>query len=306
MLLKIENLEVKAKNVILLDNIDLEINHGEIVGVIGESGSGKSLLAKSLLGLNSSNLIVDFSLYNYEDKNYSYEGIKFLRGKHIAMIFQNPHTALDPSAKVKNQLKNSLLLNNKNDSKEIKNKSIELLKEMGIKDAERCLNLYPHQLSGGMAQRILIALMLAREPSLLIADEPTTALDPLVQDQILNLLKSIVKKRKMGLLLISHDLRVIKKYTDKTIVMYSSQIVEKIETQKILNHAKHPYTKELISIIPSENIEYKEHLKTIKGRILAANEYIIGCRFFNRCLLAESKCSNQVPKLKDSTYRCHF
>lgn len=304
MLLKIEELKVKNEDIILLDNIDLEVNHGEIIGIIGESGSGKSLLAKTLLALNSKNLVTSFRSYNYEDKSYSYDEIKLLRGKHIAMIFQNPHTALDPSANVKSQLKNAMLLNN--NSENIKYKSIELLNEMGIKDAERCLQLYPHQLSGGMAQRILIALMLAREPSLLIADEPTTALDPLVQEQILNLLKAIVKKRKMGLILISHDLRVIKKYADKTIVMYSSQVVEKIETQKILDHAKHPYTRELISLIPSENIKYKENLRTIKGRILAANEYVMGCRFSNRCLLVEEKCNTKVPELKDSTYRCHF
>ena len=257
-LLKINNLSVSFnvdnKIINAVKNISLNIKKGEALGIVGESGSGKSVTALSILKLlpypkafHPSGKIF------YDDKNIlksNEKELQKIRGNNISMIFQEPMTSLNPLHTIKKQITEVLFLHKKLSKKKAENKTIELLNLVGFSDGKNRLDDYPHQLSGGQKQRVMIAMALANEPDLLIADEPTTALDVTIQAQILNLLKDLQTKLKMSLIIITHDLTIVKNITDRVIVMTDGKIVESGKTKLIFSKPKHTYTKKLLSSDP--------------------------------------------------------
>ena len=257
--LKIKNLSVdypmRKETVNAAKNVNIEVNKGEILGLVGESGSGKSTVGNAIINLIdepgkvSSGSVILGDLNIHEDRN----NIIRYRGKKIGLIFQDPQTSLNPILTIGEQLIETILTHLNLTKEEAKNKSIDLLKEVGIKDAEIRFNNYPHQFSGGMRQRVVISLALCCEPELLIADEPTTALDVSIQSQILDLIKRLTKERNLAVILITHDMGVIAETTDRVAVMKSGNLVEIGETQEILTKPKETYTKSLISSVPPTN-----------------------------------------------------
>lgn len=252
-LLKIEDLTIQArdykKNVTLVDGVSFEIKQGETLGLVGESGSGKSMTALSIAGLLKKNTSITEGsvMFGGQDlTRISRKDLRRLCGRAIGFVFQEPMTALNPMFKIGYQIGEPLRKHLKMTKEEARLRSIELLKDVGIKDAEIVLNCYPHQFSGGMRQRVLIAMAIACEPKLLIADEPTTALDVITQAQILKLLKRLIKDHNMALLIISHDLGVIAQLSERVLVMYGGQVVEEGERTCLIQNPKHPYTKRLL------------------------------------------------------------
>lgn len=225
------------------------------------------------------------------------------------MIFQEPMTALNPVFKIKNQIIEPIILHLNKNKKEAYLLAKELLQQVGIARADEILNSYPHQLSGGMRQRVMIAIAISCNPKVLIADEPTTALDVTIQAQILELLKKLQEETNMSIILVTHDLSVVSEFCDKVIVMYAGQIVEFGDLQQILNHPKHPYTKKLLRTIPRLN-ESVEYLEVIDGMVPSITQFNKNqCRFANRCEVRMESCNQQEPKLisrDGSQVRCHL
>ncbi|CQR46814.1 Oligopeptide transport ATP-binding protein OppD [Paraliobacillus sp. PM-2] len=276
-LLEVNNLDVSfkigKKTYPALEDITFKINENTIVGVVGESGSGKSLTAQSILGILPTNTEVEGSikLENDELINKSMKDWKKLRSNEVSLIFQEPMTSLNPLMKVGKQI-SEILKKHTNDSKEQRyKKTIKIMNEVGLKRSENLYHSYPHELSGGMRQRIVIAMAIINNPKLIIADEPTTALDVTIQAQILNLLKSIVKKRNGAMLFISHDWGVISQVCDYVLVMYAGQIVEQGLIENLLNNPQHPYTRGLIKAIPDFR-KRGEALYSIPLRVPALTE----------------------------------
>jgi len=301
--------ELVAKAV---DDVTFSVYPGETVAIVGESGSGKSITALSIMQLiNKPGRIVEGSIH-VKDKDLlslKPKQMTTIRGNHIGMIFQEPMTALNPVFTIGNQI-TEMIRKHKKVSKQIaEQKAIELLRIVGIPRPEEITKEYPHQLSGGMRQRVMIAMAISCEPELIIADEPTTALDVTIQAQILDLLLEMQKRYNMALLLITHDLGVVYEYTDKVIVMYGGQIVEQAPTKQLLSLTKHPYTKGLLSSLPKMN-EDVERLGTIKGTVPAAYNFPVGCRFSTRCPFVMEKCKQVNPELlqydTDHLVRCHL
>jgi len=306
-LLQIENLQthfhtangtVKAVN-----GVDFSINEGEVMALVGESGSGKSITGLSIIGLvpKPNGSIVGGKILFKEDNLVlkSKREYRKIQGEEIAMIFQNPLTAMDPSFKIGNQMMEIICYRQKLKKKEAKLEAIKLLQLVGIHEPERVLDSYPHALSGGMRQRVMIAMALSCKPKLLIADEPTTALDATIQKQILTLLKKINKELNTAILMITHDFGVVANLCDKVAVMYAGRIVESGSTQQILTKPKHPYTIGLIGAMPESNVieqhNKKNRLSSIKGSppdLLKLGE---GCSFYERCQLANEKCKKSYP-----------
>lgn len=302
----INNRVVKA-----VDEINLEIKKGEFVALVGESGCGKSLSALSILSLipPSSKILNGEIIYN--DKNLLALNIKELnriRGNEISMIFQEPMSALNPLMKVNKQIKQAIKAHKKDDLNS-KAKIYKMLNMVGLDDLDRVYNSYPHQLSGGMRQRVMIAQALINNPSLLIADEPTTALDVSVQNQILQVLKDMNEKLKNAVLFISHDLSLVKKFSDKIYVMYASMMVESSTTKDLINNPKHPYTKALLKSLPSvdKKGQVLDSITGIVPKLEDRNNNM--CPFAPRCEYAKEICFNEKPKLEkmgNSCLRCHF
>ncbi len=284
-----------------VDDISYTLNEKEILGVVGESGCGKSINAMSILNLiEKPGKIVSGSIkYNGEELvGISQEKLRKYRGNEISMIFQEPMTSLNPVFRVRDQIIEPLMLHTKMEKKEAYKKAVELLELVGIPRAEKVALDYPHQLSGGMRQRVMIAMALACEPKILIADEPTTALDVTIQAQILKLMTDLQEKTNTAIMLITHDLGVVAQMAHKVVVMYSGKIVEAAPVGKIFGNPKHPYTVGLLNSIPSLDQD-KERLETIEGVVPNPFELPSGCYFAPRCKHAMKKCWEKHP----DTYR---
>ncbi len=282
-------------------DVSFTVKEGEALGIVGESGCGKSVTAHAIMGLlPKENSKIERGSINFDghklNKMSDYEMGK-LRGNEIAMIFQDPMTSLNPVLTIGTQIREALFLHKKIDRKTADKKAVELLKLVGIPSAEKRLNDYPHQFSGGMRQRVMIAMALSCEPKLLIADEPTTALDVTVQAQIIDLLKQLKEKLHMAIILISHDLGVIANLCDKVAVMYAGQIIEQGSAGDVFYHADHPYTKGLLKSLPRLNDKKGEPLAVIDGQPPDLKQEINYCPFVSRCDNAMRICAEKMPEI---------
>ncbi|WDL97680.1 ABC transporter ATP-binding protein [Alicyclobacillus sp. ALC3] len=309
-LLEVRNLQAyipSSKGVIKpVDDVSFSIRKGEIVALVGESGSGKSVTSLSIMGLNASAIKYQAEssiLFEGQDLLKSREReLRKIRGNDIAMIFQDPMSSLNPVHSIGRQIAESLVLHKKINYVRAKKTALELLNKVGISDAERRLDDYPHQLSGGMRQRVMIATALACNPKLLIADEPTTALDVTIQAQILNLLRDLQKEFGISILLITHDLGVVAETADRVLVMYCGKIVEEGSVGDVFENPKHPYTKGLMESIPPLYGPSKESLNAISGVVPNPLELPKGCNFVTRCAFATDKCSEAAPSLQEEGF----
>ena len=306
--------DTEAGHITVLDHISFNIKKGETVGVVGESGCGKSVTSLSVMRLlpkPSGQIKNGEIIFEGQDiSKISPDEMRHIRGNKIAMIFQEPMTALNPVHKVGKQLGEAYELHFPEMSKaEIKKASIEMLEAVGISDCESRLGTYPHQLSGGIRQRVMIAIALACKPDLLIADEPTTALDVTIQAQILKLMKDMQKKFGMALMFITHDLGVIAEISDRVVVMYAGKIVEEAAVKDLFKNPKHPYTKGLLSSIPRLDNTPKSKLDIIEGMVPDLFSLPPGCNFENRCPYADDKCKKEEPiieRVKENHYTSCF
>lgn len=295
-----------------VDNISFSIYPGETVALVGESGSGKSITALSIMQLiNKPGRIVEgsISINGQEIVPLTTKQMTRIRGNDIAMIFQEPMTALNPVFTIGNQITEILEKHKKMNKKEARLKAINLLNTVGIARAEEIIKEYPHQLSGGMRQRVMIAMAISCDPHLLIADEPTTALDVTIQAQILDLMLEMKEKSHTALLLITHDIGVVSEYADRVMVMYGGQIVEQAATLELLKNTKHPYTQGLLESLPNLEDDV-DRLGTIKGTVPPAYDFPSGCRFSSRCPYVMDKCKQKAPQLEeietDHFVRCYL
>ncbi|MBB2479349.1 ABC transporter ATP-binding protein [Bacillus sp. APMAM] len=280
-----------------LSGVNLSIYPGQSVALVGESGCGKSVTSLSIMRLLKSNAKVEGQI-TFDGKGLLNLGVKEMRkirGHDISMIFQEPMTALNPVIRIGDQIGEPLLLHEKLTKRQIKTRVLELLKLVGIPRPDEIYKEYIHQLSGGMRQRVMIAMAMACKPKLIIADEPTTALDVTVQAQILDLLRNLQRENNMALLLITHDLGVVSEMCERAAVMYAGKIVEEADIDTLFENPQHPYTKGLIASIPKLEGE-RERLKTIPGNVPSLVNMPKGCRFAPRCEFAMEKCYQQEPQ----------
>jgi peptide/nickel transport system permease protein len=312
--LRVQNLSVELPLpngwTAVVDKVSFEVRAGETIGLVGESGCGKSLTALAVLGLipgggvvsNGSITLSDEELVGLSARNY-----RHIRGKEIAYISQEPMSSLDPSFTVGNQLRESIRTHEHLGAAECRTRAIELLAMVGLPKPERVAKRFPHQLSGGMAQRVVIARALAGRPRLLVADEPTTALDSTVQREILNLLLSIQRESGMAIILVTHDWGVVAQTCDRAVVMYAGQVVEQASVEQIFASPLHPYTAALIEADPHRAGKH-ERLNSIEGTVPEPQEWPKGCRFAERCSLREDKCEQSPIALRhvadDRVSRC--
>jgi len=302
-ILKIEQLKTYfytwAGIVKAVDGVDIDVNEGETLGLVGESGSGKSVTALSIIRIVPSpgkivNGKIVYKGENLVEKNE--KKLQDIRGKEIAYIFQDPATSLNPVFTIANQLMEVILRHQKISKKEALEKAIELFRLVEIPDPEIKIWNYPHQLSGGMKQRMAIARALASQPNLLLADEPTTNLDVTIQAQILELMKSLKKKLGMSMILITHDMGVVADIADRITVLYAGRVCETADTKTIFYNPKHPYTQALLTAVPSLALK-TEKLKVIPGSLPNLIEPPSGCRFHPRCEYAQQGCIEKIPDL---------
>lgn len=282
-----------------VDDISFDLYTGESIGIIGESGSGKSVTYLSIMGLVDPPGKIIGGEIDYLGENLlakSEKSMRKIRGNHIAMIYQDPMSTLNPRLKIGKQIDEAILIHNKIDKKSAKKKTLELLRAVGIADEEERYHSFPEQFSGGMRQRIVIAMALANKPKILIADEPTTALDVTIQAEILDLLKDLRNKYQMSIILNTHDLGVVAEMADRVIVMYCGKIMEKGSIEDVFKNPLNPYTVKLMECIPRMNIR-KKRLDTIEGYVPHPSEYGRGCRFVDRCDSALEKCKYKIPEL---------
>lgn len=310
-ILEINNLSVDFDGFKAVDGVDLSLGQGKILGIVGESGSGKSVTQLALMGLIPYPGIIEADKLVFKSQdllNMSKKKKRKITGRKIAMIFQEPMTSLNPCFTVEFQLTETLKIHEGGSKKQRRQRAIELLKQVGIPAAEERLKTFPHQLSGGISQRVMIAMAIACNPTLLIADEPTTALDVTIQAQILDLLIDLQKKNNMALILITHDMAVIAETVEDVVVMYAGQVVEKNSANNIFTSPRHPYTEALLGSLPERNVG-SERLPTIPGLVPGKYDRPTGCLFHPRCRFAKEKCSTTTPgitKEGDSAFRCHF
>ena len=313
-LLEIENLSVEfpSHSSVLhaVEGVSLSLDAGDVLGIVGESGSGKSVTMMALMGLVPYPGRVTASKMRFDGHDLlglSTKERSRLTGKDVAMIFQEPTTSLNPCFSVGFQLAETLRVHLGMDSKAAKRRSIELLEQVGISDPETRLKAYPHQLSGGMNQRVMIAMAIACNPKLLIADEPTTALDVTIQAQILDLLRSLQRERGMALVLITHNMGVVSDMAQRVAVMYAGQIMEQQPAQALFQRPRHPYTEALMAALP-ERSDGSARLATIPGMVPGLYDRPTGCLFAPRCSYAEDDCRSQRPGLVNglqAAVRCH-
>lgn len=317
-LLEVKNLQThfptRAGLVRSVNDVSFYIDEGELLGLVGESGCGKSITALSIMRLIANPGKIVGGSIKFKDEELTTardERMRAIRGNDIAMIFQDPMTSLNPVYTVGEQIAEALRLHRKLDKKAAWNAAIEAMKEVAIPDAARRANDYPHQLSGGMRQRIMIAMALACDPELLIADEPTTALDVTIQAQILELLNELRQTRKLAVLLITHDLGVVAEVADRVCVMYTGKIVEESSVDEIFADPKHPYTQGLLRSVPKMRAvgETKEtRLQTIEGTVPSPTNLPRGCHFAPRCQFRMEKCTiGEIPLFElenDVKVRC--
>jgi len=282
-----------------VDDVSFSLEKGETLGIVGESGCGKSVTALSIMRLipEPPGKIAGGEIY-FKGKNvlnFSEKEMQGLRGNDIGMIFQEPMTSLNPVFTCGDQIEEAVILHQKLSKEQAKEKALEMLNLVGIPAPEQRYNEYPHQLSGGMRQRIMIAMALCCNPEILIADEPTTALDVTVQAQILELIKKLQTDLGMGVIIITHDLGVIAEVSDKVSVMYASKVAEFGTADQIFYNSKHPYTIGLLNSIPKLTGKGQGKLATIEGSVPAPTNYPKGCHFCTRCTFAIEKCWNEEP-----------
>ena len=307
-LLEVKNLRTtfysKGCKIEAVRGTNLVVERGEILGIVGESGSGKSVMMKSILGIIPRSAKIDEGEIIFDGRRIdglSNNEKRKIKGKEIAMIFQDPMTALNPLKKIGQHIEEVLIRHKKMNKAQAKENAIKMLSMVGISSPEKRMNQYPHEFSGGMRQRVLIAMALSCSPKLLIADEPTTALDVTIQAQILDLLKELKGKTNMSVVLITHDLGVVASLCKRVIVMYAGMIMEEGLIDEIFYEPKHPYTKALLNSVPRVDEMEKERLKPIKGTAPALINPPKGCPFAERCEFAMEKCSIEVPKYRQFT-----
>ncbi|MBN9453775.1 MAG: ABC transporter ATP-binding protein [Bosea sp.] len=314
-LLEIENLSVEFPTsqgtLRAVDRIDLTLDEGEVLGVVGESGSGKSVTMLALMGLVGYPGRVRADKLRFDGRDLltmSARERRQLTGKDVAMIFQEPSTSLNPCFTIGFQLAETLRKHERMDGKAAKRRSIELLEQVGIPAPESRLKAFPHQMSGGMNQRVMIAMAIACNPRLLIADEPTTALDVTIQAQILDLLMSLQRERNMALVLITHNMGVVAETAQRIMVMYAGQIMEERKVDALFSNPQHPYSAALLAALP-ERSEHATRLATIPGMVPGLNDRPKGCLFSPRCAYATEHSRNIQPELRnwaDGRVRCHY
>ncbi len=296
-----------------VDDVSFEIKPGEILGIVGESGSGKSVTSFSLLKLVEPPGVVEAEQILFDGKDLTKAGEKEMtkiRGKDISMVFQDPMTSLNPLYTIQKQMEEVLILHEPGMSKaQRKERCIELLSAVGIPNPKERLREYPNQFSGGMRQRVIIAIALATNPKLLIADEPTTALDVTIQEQILKLMKKLVRENHTALILITHDLAVVSRMVDKINVMYCGKLVETGTTEDVIKRNAHPYTEGLLNSIP-KLYEDRERLDFIPGMVPNMFDLPAGCYFAPRCKYCQEICRSQQPQMREIApghkAACHF
>ena len=284
-----------------VDGVSVSLQAGEILAIVGESGSGKSVTALTIMGLTRSPNVRFSGSIDYKGTdlmNASDDEFRKVRGAEIAMIFQDPMTSLNPVLKVGDQIAEQVLAHEDLPSEEARERAIEMLERVGIPRAGERVDSYPHEFSGGMRQRVMIAMALSCEPALLIADEPTTALDVTIQAQILDLLGELQRRLGMAILIITHDLGVIAEVADQVLVMYAGQIVESADVADLFADPQHPYTIGLLGSIPRLDVD-RIRLATIEGTVPSPNNQPKGCRFAPRCPFADRRCREQPPPLRD-------
>ena len=317
-ILEVKDLNVtfhaRGQEIRAVRGVSLEVCPGEILGIVGESGSGKSVTMKAVLGIlpeNASIKAESLKLSGTEMTKLSEEEYRKLRGTQMTMIFQDPMTALDPVMTVGKHMEEVLKRNGGLKSKEeIRKKSIEMLDKVGIPDPQSRLKQYPHEFSGGMRQRVLIAMALACNPKMLIADEPTTALDVTIQAQILDLLQELEEQYHTSIVLITHDMGVVATVCQRVAIMYGGLIMETGTSDEIFYDPKHPYTKALLRAIPSTELKEGERLQAIEGLPPSLVNPPAGCPFAARCEYASERCAQQLPEYYEfsGTHRamCHL
>lgn len=316
-LLQVENLKTYfntpygiAKAV---DGVSFSLNYGETLAIVGESGCGKSMTALSMLQLVPEPAgYIESGRILFEGKDLldlTWDQMRSVRGRGIGMIFQEPMTSLNAVFTVGWQIEEALTLHGTPKGETVNRRCLELLGKVGLENPDKVLKQYPHELSGGMRQRVMIAIALANNPKLLIADEPTTALDVTVQAQILELMKSLQKEFNMGILLITHDLGIVARMADHVAVMYAGQVVETATTKELFRDPRHPYTKGLFASLPTR-FRRGQDLNTLEGVVPQATEWPAGCRFEPRCSSRWATCAAKAPQNIDiseaTKVRCHL
>lgn len=290
-----------------VDGVSFDVKKGETVAIVGESGSGKSITALSILGcVPSPPGRIESGEIVFEGENLlgkSKKEMRKIRGNEISMIFQEPMTSLNPVYTVGRQLSEVFEVHHGMKRKQGLEKAAELLKMVGIPSPEERVKQYPHQMSGGMRQRVMIAMALACNPKLIIADEPTTALDVTIQAQILELMKDMKKETGTSILMITHDLGVVAEMAERVIVMYAGKVIESATVREIFKNPKHPYTMGLLASMPSMGAK-SERLTTIEGSVPRPTEFPKGCRFNPRCEFAKEVCRDYEPPLRETGGRC--
>jgi peptide/nickel transport system ATP-binding protein len=315
-LLNVEDLRVSLQTATgradALRGISFRMQAGQTLGLIGESGCGKSLTALAIMGLLPERSISSgsISFKGAELVNASDSDLRKIRGARIAMIFQEPMTALNPLHTISKQIAEPLVLHQNLSNTQAQSRALELLERVQLPRAKERLNAYPHQLSGGQRQRVMIAIALACGPDLLIADEPTTALDVTIQKEVLQLIRDLVREEGMGLLLISHNLGLMQDQVEKVMVMYGGNIIESAKTNDLFAHHKHPYTQGLFASRPRMGLARGTRLATIPGVVPQLKDLPAGCAFADRCSKVMAQCRIAMPALKtisnNHTVRCHL
>ncbi|CAO3450414.1 ABC transporter ATP-binding protein [Azospirillum largimobile] len=314
-LLDIKNLSVefttRAGTFRAVDGIDLTVDEGEVVGIVGESGSGKSVTSLAVMGLLGSNgrVVADRMMFAGKDLlTMSAAQRRKMTGKDVAMVFQEPMTSLNPCFTVGFQIMETLRVHEGLSGKALRNRAIALLEQVGIPAPESRLSAFPHQLSGGMNQRVMIAIAIACNPRLLVADEPTTALDVTIQKQILDLLVQLQRERGMALILITHDMGVVAETAQRVVVMYAGQVAETRPVHSLFERPRHPYTGALLDALPERALG-KRRLPTIPGMVPGIADRPAGCLFSPRCRFADARCRAERPALfdvDDGRARCFY
>ena len=302
-LLEVANLRVEIPGrrgtLVAVDGISFEIGEGEVLGVVGESGAGKSLTGAAVIGLLEPPCRIAGGEIRFDGRridNLPYEQLRRIRGRHIGMVFQDPLTSLNPLYTVGRQLTETILTHGELGEKGARKRAVELLQEVGIPAAERRIDQYPHEFSGGMRQRVVIALALCANPRLIIADEPTTALDVSIQAQIIALLKRLCREHGAAVMLVTHDMGVIAETADRVAVMYAGRIVEVGPVAEVVRRAKHPYTVGLMGSIPLVGHDV-DKLTQIEGAMPRLDAVPPGCAFNPRCPHAFARCRQERPEL---------
>lgn len=314
-MLKVENLSVSFETrrglVSVIEDLSFSVAPGRTLGIVGESGSGKSVTSLAIMGLLPPTARVTSGRALLDGKDLlkaSESELQAVRGGRMAMIFQDPMTSLNPSFTVGFQLEEAMRAHGVQG--DLRERAIEMLKQVGIPDPALRLTSYPHQLSGGMSQRVMIAMAIACSPELLIADEPTTALDVTIQAQILSLLKRIQSERKMGMILITHDIGVVAQMADDILVMYAGHAMELGPKDEVIHRPRHPYTRALLASLPASHglTEFRSRLPTIAGLVPDLLKRPSGCQLQPRCEFVDDECRAQVPsvhRVDKSSVKCH-